>query len=325
MSNLAKISIIMPIYNVEKYLTRSIESVINQTFSNFELILVNDGSTDRCREICYKYKNIDERIILIDKENGGVSSARNSGLDIAKGEYIYFIDSDDCIDEDAIEYLYKLSINYNADISCYKAKTYKNEILQTKLNLNEEIDIYDREDIIKEYAQNGKFLYSVWNKLFKSKLFTNVRFSQDIRYAEDALINYYLFSKSDRLVMSNLQKYNYYINENGVVSNITKKRLDILKAQRKMYEFLNTNYCEYTQYIINEYVNSSISIAIDIGMENKIKKKKHILKELKEINKKDKDILNIIHYKSLKQKILFNILVRQPILISYIYKLKCNI
>lgn len=317
-----KISIIVPIYNVEKYLDRCINSILNQTFSDFELILVNDGSLDRSKEICDFYQNIDNRIILIDKKNEGVSSARNKGLDVAKGEYVYFLDPDDYIDSDAIEYLYNLNTYYSADISCYKMKTYKNEILQSKLNLNEEINIYNKDEMIKEYCISGKFLYSVCNKLFKSKLFIDIRFDQEIKYGEDALINYYLFIKAEKLVISNLQKYNYCINKNSTVSNITEKRLDILKSQRKMYNFLNINYPQYTHYVINQYINSSLQIAIDIGIENIIKEKKDMLKELKAINKEDKDILKNFKYKNIKQKILFNILNISPNIVCKMYKFR---
>ena len=102
-----KISIIVPIYNVEKYLERCINSLINQTYKNIEIILVNDGSTDNSLIICEKYKNIDSRIILVNKENGGLSDARNVGIDNSSGNYITFIDSDDYIDDDYVYTLYK--------------------------------------------------------------------------------------------------------------------------------------------------------------------------------------------------------------------------
>lgn len=320
-----KISIIVPIYNVERYLKRCIDSILSQTFKDFELILVNDGSLDRCGEICDIYKNQDRRIRVIHKKNGGVSSARNQGIDISKGDYIYFIDSDDFIDKDAIAYLYDLSITHNSDITCYSVKTYKNETLKTKINYKEEIQVYDNEDIIREYVESDKFLYSTWNKLYKRKLFIHTRFSEDIRYAEDALINYYLLSSANRLIMSNLQKYNYCINKYGVVSNLTENRLDILKAQKEIYEFLNSNYKKYTKYISNQYINSSILIAIDIGIEGKVKEKRYILNQLKEIIKSDKHVWDNIEHENKKQKLLFNILRINPIIISKIYKLKSKL
>lgn len=315
-----KVSIIVPIYNVEKYLKRCINSILNQTLKEFELILVNDGSTDKSKEICDEYK--DERIKVIHKINEGVSSARNKGIDIAKGDYICFIDPDDYIDKDAIEYLYNLNIKNGADIACYRMKTYKNEVLQSKLNIKENIEIYIKENIIKEYAINGKFLYSTCNKLYDSKLFNNIRFSENIRYAEDALINYYLLSKSSKLVMSNLQKYNYCINESGVVSNINEKRLDILKAQKIIFYFLNKRYKKYTNYIAKQYIRSSILIVQDIAIEGTVLSKKSLLNKLRCIVKQDKDILSNIENLTLSDKIYFSILKRSPILLGILYRFK---
>ena len=111
-----RLSIIVPIYNVEKYLSRCIESILNQTFKDFELILVNDGSTDNCKEICEKYKRMDSRIIVANKKNGGLSSARNLGIDISKGDYIGFVDSDDFIDVHMYEILLNTINAYDSDI-----------------------------------------------------------------------------------------------------------------------------------------------------------------------------------------------------------------
>ena len=122
---MCEISIIVPVYNVEKYLEKCIKSILNQTFTDFELILVNDGSTDKSGVICDNYKNIDDRIIVIHKKNEGLSSARNSGLDIAKGRYIGFVDSDDYINNDMYHKLYEALIKNNSDISiCKFVKVY---------------------------------------------------------------------------------------------------------------------------------------------------------------------------------------------------------
>ena len=112
-----KISVIVPIYNVEKYLEKCLDSIINQTYKNLEIILVNDGSTDSCRDIMEKYAKLDKRIIIVDKTNGGLSDARNAGTKIATGKLISYIDSDDYIEKDMIEYLYKGIKEYNSDIS----------------------------------------------------------------------------------------------------------------------------------------------------------------------------------------------------------------
>ena len=192
MKKLIKISIIMPIYNVERYLERGINSILNQTFKEFELILINDGSTDNSSVICNNFKNIDSRIKVINKKNEGVSSSRNLGINIARGEFIMFVDPDDTLEEDALGYLYNLTNTYNSDVSCYRMQTYKNGISKTNININEEIKIYKNSKIIENFSKNGIFLYSVCNKLYKKNLLKDIRFNEDIRYAEDALFNFYI-------------------------------------------------------------------------------------------------------------------------------------
>lgn len=321
---LPKISIIVPIYNVEQYLNRCIESIIDQTMKSFELILVNDGSLDKCGEICELYKKKDNRIKVIHKPNGGVSSARNIGINISSGEFICFIDPDDYIDKDALEYLYNLVQKNNADIACYRMKVYKNEILESNIDDSEQIKIFTGEDILKEYINNTTFQHSCWNKIYSRYLFEDeeCKFAEDIRYAEDALFTHNILMKSKKLVYSNLQKYNYCINSNGVVSNITEKRLDILKAQKEIYKLLKSNHKNYLPNIVNQYINSSILIAQDIAIEGTILEKKSTLYKLKNILKNDRDMTKNIKNINYIKRICFRILSINPILISILYRYK---
>ncbi|MGG7078770.1 glycosyltransferase family 2 protein [Clostridium sardiniense] len=318
-----KVSIIIPIYNVEKYLKRCIKSVLNQTLQDFELILINDGSSDSSGEICDEYINI-KNVIVIHKRNEGVSSARNKGINIAKGEFLTFIDPDDCIDEDALELLYNLAKDNDAEIACYSMKTYKNNILTTAPVKNYKTKIFKKEKILKEYIEKGTFLYSVCNKIYANKLFANNRnrFSEDINYAEDALFNCYIMNDTNKLVFTNKQKYNYFINDNSTVKYVTEKRLDVLKAQKAMYYFILNNHKEYTKHIIKQYVNSSIHIVIDISREDNIIKKKYILRKLKTIVNRDKEILKNIYYTNLKDKICFNMIKISPVSLTILYKIR---
>lgn len=140
-----KISVIVPIYNVERYLSECINSILRQTFSDFECILVNDGSTDICGEICNNYQKIDNRIQIIHQSNKGVSAARNIGINIAKGEYITFIDSDDIIHHSYLYYLYNTAKKYNTDlVQCFYTQFTKNK------PTDQDIDIRERE---REYIR----------------------------------------------------------------------------------------------------------------------------------------------------------------------------
>lgn len=325
-----EISIIVPIYNVEKYLERCVESILNQTFEDFEIILVNDGSTDKSGDICDRLKFKDYRIKVVHKENGGVSSARNKGLEISNGEFITFIDPDDYIELDALGYIYNLSKDNNAEIGVYKMNTFK---IQELKNINkyknnvEEFRIYEGDEIIKEYIYNETFLHSVCNKIYSRSLISkiNLKFICDIRYAEDALFNYNILSNCNRLVYSNLRKYNYCINNGSVVNSVTEKRLDILKAQKQIYFLLKNKYNKYTEVILNQYANSSILIVLDIARESMILKKIDILKKVKNTLKKDKDILKDLKINNFKQKIYFKILKISPLLLALVYKIKIRV
>ena len=144
-----EVSVIIPVYNSEKFLLETVQAVINQSYTDWELILVDDGSTDNSSVICNNFKNIDSRIKVINKKNEGVSSSRNLGINIARGEFIMFVDPDDTLEEDALGYLYNLTNTYNSDVSCYRMQTYKNGISKTNININEEIKIYKNSSMIK--------------------------------------------------------------------------------------------------------------------------------------------------------------------------------
>lgn len=323
-----KVSIIIPVYNVEKYLERCIKSILVQTFKNFELILINDGSQDCSAQICKKYADIDKRIIFINQNNYGVSKARNKGIEISSGEYINFLDADDWLDKDAIEYLYNIVVKYNADISCYKMKNYKNGEIKNYINEKEKISIYTSEDILRKQVEEGLFLHSSCNKLYNKKLikeYENV-FDTDISYAEDALFNYQIMRKCDRLAYSNLRKYNYFINEKSTVKNVSEKRLDILKAQKKMYYLFNEKYSKfYGQNIIKQYVHSSISIVSDIASERSVMEKKYILDKLKKCLKRDREILNDLKKIRIKDRIIFRLINISPTLIGIAYEIRYSI
>ena len=163
------ISVIVPVYNVEKYLRKCLESIINQTYKNLQIILVNDGSTDSSLSICKEYENIDNRIIVIDKENEGPAIARNVGLDSADGDFIAFVDSDDWILENMYEVLLEKQAIHNADMTvCGKLNYYEKTDSFVSGNLFEN-DVYCE----KEEAIGILMLKSVapWNKLYRKKLF----------------------------------------------------------------------------------------------------------------------------------------------------------
>lgn len=226
-----KISLIMPVYNVEKYLRKSIESVLNQTFKDFELIIINDGSTDSSRKICEEYAKNDNRIKLINIENAGLANARNKGIDIAKGDYIGFIDSDDFIESNMYEELYADCINNNSDISIIGVKYVDEDNKCFNEYIPEKADII--EIMKKAYA---------WNKLYKRNLFIdNKLYFASKKYYEDVELIPKLFVKANKVSCIKISRYNYLKRNGSITQKRDEKILDNLWA-----------YTSVKKYLINE-------------------------------------------------------------------------
>ena len=183
-----KISVIVPVYKVEKYLDRCVESIVNQTYKNLEIILVDDGSPDNCPAICDAWANKDERIKVIHKENGGVSSARNRGIDAATGDYIGFVDSDDWIEPDMYELLADNAKKYDADISrCGYFVDWPDHIAQVG---NGGILLYEDIERRCEMLRSYHLVSALWNKIYRRELFEEERLDESLRITEDWQINY---------------------------------------------------------------------------------------------------------------------------------------
>lgn len=225
-----KISVIVPVYNVEKYLSRCLDSILAQTYENIEIILVDDGSADNSGIICDEYAKKYDNIKVIHKENGGQSSARNEGLKAATGEYIGFVDSDDWIDKDMYAYLYKILKETDSDVADISAKfmTKAGQVIQPEIKLV----TYEGKDILRNYMRTGIEdkcgQFAVWRKLYKRELFDNVRFKEGKIY-EDILINFELLAKAKRIVRSNRILY-FYFQENASTMRrgLTEKDYDLL-------------------------------------------------------------------------------------------------
>lgn len=212
------ISVIVPVYNVEKYLDRCIESIVSQTYKNLEIILVDDGSPDNCPKMCDEWAKKDDRIIVIHKDNGGVSSARNAALDIATGDYIGFIDSDDYVSKRYFEILINNLKKYDADICCcnfYVTDSYS-VIDKSKYKFK----ICKKNQILINYFKDDFVGPSVHCKIYSSKIIENLRFDTNISIGEDYVFNYYVFNCSNCVLQIDENLYYYNLNENSV-TNLT--------------------------------------------------------------------------------------------------------
>lgn len=243
------ISVIIPVYNVEQYLARCMESVINQTYKNLEIILVNDGSTDNSGKMCDEYAGKDSRIKVIHKENGGASTARNVGLSIAQGEYIGFVDSDDWIERDMYEYLLRILHDTSSDISaCYFDRVGSMKEQKRIVLSSEDLKVLRHGEIEPFfYRLNGEpSFYAVWNCLFKKSIALRTRFLEG-KITEDLYYIFQTYNYAEKIVVSNMIKYHYFVNPFGVTrSRLSVKDFDLLNIWDKIIE--ETKQTEYGKY-----------------------------------------------------------------------------
>lgn len=211
-----RLSIIVPVYKVEKYIHKCVDSILNQTFTDFELILVDDGSPDNCGKVCDDYAKQDSRVMVIHKENGGQSSARNRGLDVAKGDLIGFVDSDDTIDNDMYEQMICFLDNNELDIVCCDTYLVRGNREKIRLLFEENKLFCGNEGV--EANLNGQIDNAVWNKVYKRHLFNDIRFVEGIVY-EDVRIMHVLFSKANRIGYISKAFYHYYKRKNSTIAN----------------------------------------------------------------------------------------------------------
>lgn len=230
------ISIVVPIYNVQKHLNMCLKSIINQSYKDIEIILVNDGSTDKSIEICEKYLSIDSRIKLIHKKNGGQSEARNLGIKEATGEWITFIDADDYVTNDYVEYLFTLIKDYSADISIgsftYVTKTKKSD------RSTGEVTVMDTETAIKRMLLNDGYDMGVWAKMYRTEYFKKNNFPVG-KFFEDSLTTYEVMAESKRVVLGSKSIY-YYVNrsDSTVNSSFNMRKFDLIEMSLKNEEFI---------------------------------------------------------------------------------------
>lgn len=314
------ISIVVPIYNVEKYLERCIESILLQTYTNIEIILVDDGSPDNCGKICDDYKIKDKRIKVIHKNNGGLSTARNAGIDIARGTYICFIDSDDWISNKFVEYLHKIIKQYCADIAVAQTLDVSNEKNISIPNIEEKIGIYSNQNIIENlYNKEIGFPPSVQNKMYKTEIFKKVRFKNGI-INEDEEILIKLLLESSKIVVSNKIMYYYFLSENSIMrKKFNVKRLDILNALEERMDILNkTKYKDTLKQTELRYCLELANIYIQI-VNSDIKEKKLYLKKIVEKNRIIKKKLIDNKYYTTKNRFKIFLYYKMPKTV-YIYK-----
>ena len=318
-----KISVIIPVYNGEKYIQRCIDSVFNQTYSNVEIIVVNDGSTDNTENILKKYSNI----VLVNKKNEGVSKARNTGFSLATGDYVYFCDADDYLEKDAFEILVKKYAE--SDLLRFGHYVVNGEKKKEKKNTDDVLALvdltFDSKKLL-EYLVSNKTEGHLWNYLFKLSVIKDnkILFDEELFYQEDVmfLLEYCLKIKNVKVISN--PYYNYCVNENSVTKNIESSIRNLSSIANLRYKILkllkDSNNMNLSSLLEQRFLNLQLSYILDY--RKKLSKKEYFnalkriatanyeyyVEVLKEpISKKWKIFINLLKNKRMH---LFNFYIR---------------
>lgn len=300
--NNSLISIIVPVFNSEPYLNKTISSLLNQSYSNIEILLIDDGSTDNSLNICKEFAKKDSRIVVIHNENSGVAKTRNIGLENAKGAFISFVDSDDYIEKEMFEKLYNIHLESNSDITMcsivredQNGKAFEKIIYQNQTINQKEIIKNTITDNIRDY---------LWNKLYKKEIFDGVDFPNGKIY-EDVLTLYRLYSKANHLTSTDQILYHYVNRENSIVNSSNgKKAKTLYNAYTKKLTDIESSYPEFLNICRYQRIIHEINYFMELSKEERIdfKNLKVQIHKLKIKNIFDKTL-------TIKQKIKYILMV----------------
>lgn len=291
------LSIIVPVYNVERYLRRCIDSILKQTFRDFEVILINDGSTDNSRTICNEYKRLDTRINIINQKNGGLSSARNEGLKKANGEYIAFVDSDDYISNNMFMKMMKLANEYNCDIVSCGYRRFEGKFC-TNEESSEQIFKFSNREALNNYLLNyddkdRKMDTVVWNKIYRRTLFNNIEFPEGKIY-EDGYVTYKLLYKANNIIHIDDELY-YYFQKSDSISNSKFSERDVKSYDdwRDIFRYIYIYEKSLSHLAGNKYIKKNIDIYIKLcKLKNEFNNVEEYKKNIKRDLIEDFDKLN---------------------------------
>ncbi len=229
------ISVIIPVYNVETYLCRCVDSVLDQSYRNIEVILVDDGSPDGCPAICDEYARQDDRVRVIHQENAGLSGARNAGIDAAKGAWLAFVDSDDYLAEDFLSRLYEACVSTGSDMSVCRWEYVRGERIPERGT--GEIRVYSgREMLANLYTTDGAYYVVAWNKLYRKELFADIRYPLG-RIHEDEATTYRIYDKVKRAAYVDASLYGYFVTPVSITRGFNPKRMDWVTAVAERVDF----------------------------------------------------------------------------------------
>ena len=300
------ISVIVPVYKVEDYLEKCIQSIINQTYNNLQIILVDDGSPDNCGKICDVYAKKDKRIEVVHKNNGGLSDARNVGINKAKGEYIAFVDSDDYIEKSMYKDMYNLMEKRKADVCICNFYNVEGNNKSLK-NPNKGIQEYDKISILKEILLDTKVQSYAWNKLYKKEVFNNIKYPVGKKY-EDIGTTFYILEKCNKIIVTGKPEYYYLNRKDSIVNNVNEQTIiDYIELIIKRYDYIEKNLKELDKYNKYYLAKTLITAYYDIKSLKDIKSETQKLfdnlyeKVRKNLESDEKEFINYLSEEQKKQ------------------------
>lgn len=308
------ISVIVPVYKVEKFLKRCVDSIVNQTYKNLEIILVDDGSPDNCPKMCDEFAKNDKRIRVIHKKNGGLSDARNAGIENCKGNYVFFIDSDDYLELNAIEILYNNLVETGSQISIGKYAYVYDDDEGVKVSGNQTRVFTPNEIMLKYTDSECVYFVIACSKLIKRETLGDIRFPVG-KYHEDEFVTYKIICNAKRIVITEDTLYRYYQNSNSIMHNRKiKNDIDAIDAKIEKIEFCKNNKPEIYDDFIYDYLFSLMHNYRRIMCSKEIEKtkKKYYKNKISEFKKGHKIKLNF----------RFNTIKTFPKIMTFVYNLK---
>ena len=240
------ISVIIPVYKVEKYLCRCVDSVLEQTYTNMEIILVDDGSPDNCPVMCDEYARQDSRVKVIHQENAGLSGARNAGIDMAQGQWLAFVDSDDYLAADFLERLYQACVDTGSSLSVCRWEYVRGETIPE--HGTGETRVYTgREMLANLYVPDGAYFVVAWNKLYRKELFEDIRYPLG-RIHEDEATTYRIYDKVKKAAYVDRSLYGYFVTPVSITRGFNPKRMDWVTAVAERLDFFEQK--GYTELMV---------------------------------------------------------------------------
>lgn len=242
------ITVIVPIYNVKEYLNECVQSIVEQTYENMEIILIDDGSTDGSGKVCDEWKSKDARIVVIHQENGGLSAARNSGIAVARGMYITFVDSDDYIEPVFLEYLYAMLSRDKSDIASCQMRVVRDDDVNVPVRKARDYVVEGNRKCMKAFLCTKDINPVAWGKLYKSELFRDIRYPVG-RYHEDVFTSYKVIAQSRKISVGSKALYCYRKRADSITTQtFSMKHLDAIYGKIEQNKFIEKNYSELAVY-----------------------------------------------------------------------------